>query len=378
MKVSFGLVLLGILSSLPVVAQAQVPAGRWEIVHITGDSSAQTNLYPGGFSAYLYADGTANTSATYSNSICVINGNSSNVVPSWTSLGGNDFQFTFTVDNLGLGPNASFIYTGTYSATTPVPSDANLTIPAITGTYYVSGDGSACSTTTSTSPGTFVATFLPDLSSGSSTGTLDNTDTEGGTPFDASVSTTINFSAPPASGQIAGTVTLGTNPTFKNNPCFAATAGIPNPLTIAFSLSNQAGILNAIYAQGLDSVGNPTTLVLQGYSANLYTTTNNSDPTANQLTSNEWAAAAAIGEDDPDLGGTQGIGITGVENDGTNAVLVEYYNVVGGICDGVGGSDAPFHLLSGNPLANQQRKHHHHRRHHHRATEPLEVRLRLD
>lgn len=376
MKLKFGLGLLFILSALPAVIQAQVPAGRWEIVHISGDNSAQSNLYPGGFSTYLYADGTGNTSATYSNSICVIDETSWNVVPSWVSLGANNYQLTFAIDNNGDGPNVSFIYSGAYNANTPVPGDASLQIPTIIGTYYVSGDGSACSTATEASPGNFVATFLPDLTSGSSTGTLDGTDTEGGTPFDTSVSATINFSAPPASGQIAGTISLGPNPTLNGNACFAGSATAPNPLTIDSTLSTQAGILNAIYAEGVDSVGNPTTLVLQGYSANLYTTANNTDPTANQLTSNEWAAAAAIGEDDPDPDGTQGIGITGVENDGTNTALVEYYNVVGGICDGAGGSDAPFHFLSGNRLPKHHKRHHD--RHHRRATEAIGVRLRLD
>jgi hypothetical protein len=371
MNIKFEFILLCALGALPAIAQAQVPAGRWEIVHTSGDSSAQTSLYPGGFSTYPYSDGTGNSTATAANSICVIDETSSNVVPSWTSLGGNDYQITIAVNNIGLGPNVSFIYTGRYSATTAVPGDASLQIPAITGTYYVNGNGSACSTTTATSPGNFVATFLPDLTSGSSTGSLDSSDTDDGTPFDQGVSTTINFSAPPSAGQIAGTVSLGTNATFNGNAYFASTGGVPNPLTISSSSSNEAGILNGIYAQGFDPSGNTTTLVLQGYSANLYTTTNNTDATAYQLTTDEWASAAAIGEDDPDAEGTQGIGATGVEDDGTNNVLLEFYNVVGGICDGAGGSDAPFHFLSGSPLPKHHSKHHH-RRHHHIRFSPAD------
>jgi hypothetical protein len=369
MKFKFGLVVLVAVSAFPVMVRAQVPVGRWEIVHTSGDSAAQTNLYPGGFSTYLYSDGTGDASSTASNSICVMSDYS--VAPSWISSGENDYQITLAVNNDGLGPNVTFIYSGTYNANTSVPGDSNLQIPAITGTYYASGDASACSTATEASPGNFVATFLPDLSSGSSTGSLDGNDTQGGTPFDNAVNATINFSTPPTPGEIAGTVTLGANPTLNMIPCFATTSGVPNALTIDASQSNQAGISNAIYAQGFDPQGNATTLVLQGFSANLYTTSNNTDPTADPITTTEWAAGAAIGEDDPDPGNTQGIGIQGVENDGTNNVLVEYYNVVGGACDGAGGSDAPFHFLSGTPLPKHGRKHHH-RRHHHISFPPAD------
>jgi hypothetical protein len=359
MKFGLGLTVLLAFSTTPMTAAAQVPAGRWEIVHTSGDSTAQTDLYPGGFSTYLYSGGSGNTSATVANSICVIDANGSNVVPSWTGVLGEVFQITITVDNLGLGPNFSFVYTGVYNPVTPVPGDATLEIPTISGTYYYTGDASACSTATETSPGTFVATFLPDLSSGSSSGSLDATQTDGGSPFDASVTATISFTTPPATGEIAGTVSLSPNPTFGGTPCFAATGGISNPLTINASLSNEAGIFNTIYAQGFDPQGNATTLVLQGYSVNLYTTDNNTDTTsAYQLTSDEWAVPAAIGEDDPDTEGTQGIGTQGVQDDGTSNVLLEFYNVIGGACDGAGGSDAPFHFLSGFPVSHPRKKRH--------------------
>jgi len=382
-KLTFGLIVLLVVSAIPATVLAQVPAGRWEIVHMTGDSSAQTNFFPGGFSTYLYSDGSGDGTDTASNSICIMS--SYNVTPSWISLGGNSYQITFAVDNEGLGPNVTFIYTGAYSASTPVPGDLALLIPAITGTYYTTGDASACSTATMASPGTFIATFLPDLSSGSSSGSLDSGNTQGGQPFDNTVSTTITFSVPPSPGKLAGTVSLATNPTFNQNACFASTAGVPNALTINASLSSQVGILETIYAQGLDSQGSATTLLLQGYSANLYTTENNTDETANQLTSTEWAAGAAIGEDDPDLTETQGIGADGVSSDGTNNAIVVYYNVIGGVCDGAGGSDAPFHFLSGHPVPHQQHKPHRRspvrrlpRVPDPRAAAPVSVRIRIN
>jgi hypothetical protein len=149
-----------------------------------------------------------------------------------------------------------------------------------------------------------------------------------------------------------GTVTLDSNPTFGGNACFATTGTTVNTLTINQSLSAQSGIFEEIYAEGLDPQGVPTTLVLDGYSANLYTTDSNTDPTANQITTTEWAAAAAIGEDNPD------VGVTGVSNDGTNSVMVLFYGVLGGSCDTAGGADAPFHFLSGKPVRHGHKEHH--------------------
>ncbi len=349
-----GAVLVCAAFLLPTITQAQVPVGRWEIVHTSGDSSAQTAMYPGGFSTFLTADFKGDTYGTAANSLCVIDENSSNVIPSWVGLGGNSFQITIEVDNQGVAP-ILFVYTGTY-ALTPIPGDTSVSIPTITGTYYpTTGDASACSVATVGSPGNFVATFLPTLSSGSSTGTLDGRTTNDGVPFDSAVNATITFSAPPVDGQIAGTVSLATNPTFNNGTaCFATTGSVVNPLTINPSLSTQSGILESIYAEGLDPQGVPTTLVLNGFSANVYTTSTNTNPYADQITSNEWAVAAAIGEDDPTV-----VSAAGVALDGTNNTMVQFYDVIGGACSNAGGADAPFHFLSGTPVVHGHRKHHH-------------------
>lgn len=369
MKFKLGVVLVCAAFLLPAITHAQVPVGRWEIVHTTGDSLAQTTMYPGGFSTFLRAGGTGDTYGTSSNSLCVIDDNSSNVVPSWVPVGvsGNDFQITIAVDNLGAAPNVSFVYTGTY-AFTPIPGDASVSIPTITGTYYPVGNASACSDATLSSPGNFVATFLPTLESGSSSGSLDGFGVDGGMPFDSTVNATLTFSAPPVPGQIAGTVSLDSNPTFNTNACFATTSGVVNPLTINPNLSTQSGILTSIYAEGLDPQGVPTTLILNGFSANLYTTAANTNPYADQITSTEWAVAAAIGEDDST------VGTTGVANDGTNSTMVQFYNVVGGACNNAGGADAPFHFLSGTPIVKGHKKHH--RKSAPRKDEPVRARPR--
>ena len=353
MTFRLGIVFLWATFLFPPMIRAQVPTGRWEIVHTSGDNSAQTALYPGGFSTFLLSGGTGYTYGTFANSICVIDDEGYNVVPSWVGLGGNDYQISITVDNLGAAPNFSFIYTGTY-ALTPIPGDPSVSIPAISGTYIPVGDASACSSATESSPGNFVATFLPTISSGSASGSLDGFTTGGGSPFDSTVNATVTFSPPSSPGEMNGTVTLDSNPTFGGNACFATTGTTVNTLTINQSLSTQSGIFEEIYAEGLDPQGVPTTLVLDGYSANLYNTDTNTDPTANQITTTEWAAAAAIGEDNP------AAGVTGVSDDGTNSVMVLFYGVLGGSCDTAGGADAPFHFLSGKPVHHGHKEHHRH------------------
>jgi type VI secretion system secreted protein VgrG len=332
------------------ITAAASGSGRWEIVHTSGDNSAQTAWFPGSFSTFLRTDGTGYTYGTFTASVCVIDVENSNIVPTWVALGGNNFRITITVDNLGQGPNFSFIYNGIYDFHSPVPGNPSESIPAIVGTYYAVGDVSACSLVTQASPGSFVATFLPTISSGSASGSLDGSAADNGSPFDSTVSATVTFSAPPADGQIAGSVSLASNPTYNHVECFAATNGVVTPLTINANKSSQSGIFEFIFAEGLDPQGVPTTLFLNSFSANLYTPGTNTDPNAAQITTTEWAAAAAIGEDNP------AAGVAGVISDGTNDAIVVRYGVVGGVCNDAGGVDAPFHFLSGSPLVDKQGK----------------------
>jgi hypothetical protein len=258
-------------------------------------------------------------------------------------LGGDNFQITITVNNLGLGPNFSFTYNGKYNPSTPVPGDPSLLIPAITGTYSSAGDVSACSSGT----GDFVATFLPTIPDGTATGSLEGFEADNGSAFDSRVVATITFSAPPADGQIAGTVTLASNPTFHLNPCFAEGAGSSvAPLTINPNKSSQSGTSEYIFAEGLDPQGAATTLFLNGFSANVYTSVLSGDRNAIQIRTNpnQWAVSAAIGEDHPVTGD-----INGVKNDGSNALIVMLYGVIGGACNDAGGVDSPFQFLAGRP-----------------------------
>ncbi len=351
MKFRLGIVLLIAVFLSPTIIRAQVPVGRWEIVHTSGDNSAQVG-FPGSFSVFLKADGTGYTHGSFTSSICVIDAESYNIVPTWVALGGNQFQITIAVNNLGLGPNFSFIYTGTFDASTPVPGTTSLFIPAITGTYYPVGDASGCSLATQAVPGNFIATFFPTISSGTASGALDGFSAVNGAAFDSTVNATITFTAPPAPGQIAGTVSLSPNPTLHGNACFATTDVVVNPLTINPNLSSQSGAAEYMFAEGLDPGGVPTTLVLEGSSSNLYNTNDSTNPFAIQITSTEWAVFAAIGEDSPSEG------LAGVKDDGTNTNIVVLYGVIGGVCNEAGGVDAPFHFISGTPIVHKHKKHH--------------------
>jgi hypothetical protein len=106
-----------------------------------------------------------------------------------------------------------------------------------------------------------------------------------------------------------------------------------------------------MFAEGLDPQRIPTTLFLNGFSANQYTAATNTNRNAIGITTTDWVVAAAIGEDNP------AVGVTGVSNDGTNSVIVVLYGVLGGACNNAGGVDAPFHFLSGRPIVHKHKVH---------------------
>src|SRR5258708_5870429 len=60
----------------------------------------------------------------------------------------------------------------------------------------------------------------------------------------------------------------------------------------------------------------------------------------NAMATNSDGSIAAVGEDNP-LNGTAGTG-----NDGTNNAYTAFYGITGGPCDGFGGGDAPFLLVT--------------------------------
>jgi len=92
-------------------------------------------------------------------------------------------------------------------------------------------------------------------------------------------------------------------------------------------------------------------LIPQQFLGQCVSTKTNTDPTAIQITTTDWGVFAAIGEDN------FAAGVPGVNNDGTDNVIVVLYGVIGGAGDGAGGVDSPFHFRSGKRLGHKPKKH---------------------
>lgn len=75
---------------------------------------------------YLSPDGSAYVYGTFADSLCVVDAETFNVVSSWR-IDNGFIQITIKIDNLGLGPNFSFIYIASYDAhVRPPPEGAAL------------------------------------------------------------------------------------------------------------------------------------------------------------------------------------------------------------------------------------------------------------
>jgi hypothetical protein len=61
----------------------------------------------------------------------------------------------------------------------------------------------------------------------------------------------------------------------------------------------------------------------------------------NGMATNPDGSIAAVGEDNPSAPGN-----AGTSNDGTNNAFTAFYGITGGPCDGFGGGDAPFLLVT--------------------------------
>jgi hypothetical protein len=69
----------------------------------------------------------------------------------------------------------------------------------------------------------------------------------------------------------------------------------------------------------------------------------------NGMATNPDGSIAAVGEDNPSAPGT-----TGTSNDGTNNAFTAFYGITGGPCDGFGGGDAPFLLVTKSKKASKR------------------------
>jgi hypothetical protein len=325
-----------VLFAAPVNAQT-APNGRWEFVVTSGDTEYELDLIgQATFSTYLSLSGTAlsgdsqlTTNTTAAELYCC----NDTITGTFTKHDGTTtavVKFSVPANPANGQVAFNYTFTGTYNAN---PDDSNG--PTITGTYTTNAGS-----TYSNGSGTFVATWLPDFPAtlqeymGGLAGPDDGTG-----PTD--VPATITLGTNPTSHDLFGTVSIP-GLTSSGAACFAGTLTIqtldnsglvgigtaPNGVGVPFA----SGVGISIYAQ--DSAG--TQLSLFGYSAK----------------PNENSAAV----DESYLANTDNDGDTTTTDNGTNNVLILYYGITGGPCDGFGGGDSPFHPV---------KKYKHHKRSEH-------------
>jgi hypothetical protein len=333
---------------LVLAAAAQDVSGAWEFVHLTGDAGLQAEMYQGGYSTILtqgathnhVANVTGSTAFTFTNNLAEIYC-CNDQVSGTVNTQSNVVTITFSIPaNPSIG-QAAFqeTYTGTFSAGIPL-----FQIPTtITGTY------------TSTAPsaytnghGNFVATWFPPFSGAAYTGGFDSLDVgSGAQDVPASVKLTTN-----ADGTLSGTV-----------------GGIRNgqaDFTIAPGLKSSTGLACFAGPLTLKTVTNPLIGSVPGYPPNTSPSFASGvggyifaeDSNGVQLWLN-WesirpdGSPAAVGENfDADDVSHQ------TANNGTRNLLLMYYGVSKGVCDGAGGGDRGFSPEVGK----RDRDHREHRR----------------
>jgi len=201
----------------------------------------------------------------------------------------------------------------------------------ITGTYQRSAGGctqGSLGTATPGGDGTFTATYFPDLS-GTWVGAFDAPDTGNGptgvtasftltTNPDKTLSGTIDILGSGLVSPTSGTACIATNGT--------GTRRITLQPNMAEGVSQSSGAGFELF--GTDSVGTRVWV--------------------NAMATNSDGSIAAVGEDNP-LNGTAGTG-----NDGTNNAYTAFYGITGGPCDGFGGGDAPFLLVTKSKKASKR------------------------
>jgi hypothetical protein len=294
------------------IASAAVPVvqGRWEFVVTSGDLASQTSTMGQSiFSTYLLQtpgspvltnipqftiDTVACDTQSYNN-VTVADS-------SIDALGNVVVDFTVTI----AGPTSfHYVFTGALAQGPP---------KVITGTYQRSAGGCTQGNLgTATPDGTFTATWFPDLS-GTWVGAFDAPDVGSGpTSVAASFSLTAN-----SDKTLSGTVNIiGSGLTASSGA-----ACIVNPVTLQ---PNMAEGISQSSGAGFELFG---------------TDANGTRVWVNAVATNPDGSVAAVGEDVPADGNN------GTVNDGTNNAYTAYYGITGGPCDGFGGGDAPFLLVT--------------------------------
>jgi len=300
---------IGIASA--TVPEVPVVQGRWEFVVTSGDNPTQlATMGQSIFSTYLLqtlgSTALTNISQFTTDTVaCDTQSNNNVTVADSTIDASGNVVVDFTVTLFGQTP-FHYVFTGVLAQGPPT---------VITGTYQRSAD--VCnqgSLGTANPDGKFTATWFPDLSA-TWVGAFDAPDVGSG-PVSVPASFTLTTNSDKT---LSGTVTIiGTGLTAASGD-----ACIVNPVTLqpnmAEGVSQSSGAGFELF--GTDASGTRVWI--------------------NAVATNPDRSVAAVGEDNPSPTST-----TGTINDGTNNAYTAYYGITGGPCDGLGGGDAPFLLIT--------------------------------
>ncbi len=307
-----GLALACLTSAGIGIASAAVPVvqGRWEFVVTSGDNPTQlATMGQSIFSTYLLQTpgSTALTNIspfTFDTVACDTQSYNNVTVADSTIDASGNVVVDFTVTLSGQTP-FHYVFTGALAQGPP---------KVITGTYQRSVGGCTVGNLGTANPdGFFTATWFPDLSA-TWVGAFDAPDVGSG-PVSVPASFTLTTNSDET---LSGTVTIiGTGLTAASGD-----ACIVNPVTLQ---PNMAEGVSQSSGAGFELFG---------------TDANGTRVWVNAVATNPDGSVAAVGEDIPADGNN------GTINDGTNNAYTAYYGISGGPCDGLGGGDAPFLLVT--------------------------------
>jgi hypothetical protein len=301
------------------IAAATVPVvgGRWEFVVTSGDLPAQTAaMGPASFSTYLLQDlGSpvlTNISEFTTDTLLCDNQSNNNVTVASSSLSDpGNVMVDFEVGVYG-GTPFHYVFTGVLVLGPP---------KLITGTYQRAAD--TCNQGhlgTGIPDGTFTATWFPDAA-GTWAGMFD-ADVTGTGPTAVAASFTLTTNSDKT---LNGTIEItGAGLVDSYGTACIATSIVTGKRTITLQsnmtegISQQSGVGLELF--GTDTAGTRVWI--------------------NAFASNTDGSPAAVGEDNPLVvpGGTDHVG--------TNSAYTAFYGISGGPCDGFGGGDAPFLLVT--------------------------------
>ena len=301
------------------IASAAVPVvqGRWEFVVTSGDDpTTQIDaMGPSSFSTYLLQTPgdtvLTNIPLFTTDTLTCDNQSNNNVTVVSSSIDGTGHavvDFQIAVDG---GTPFHYVFTGVLSLGPP---------QVIVGTYQKSAD--SCNLGhlgTGTTDGTFTATWFPDPS-GTWLGAFDaDIPGTGPTAVTASWNLTTNTDK-----TLSGTITIIGAGLVNGSASCIATSPTTGFQTITLQ-SNMAEGVSQSSGMGLELFG---------------TDVNGTRFWVNAYATNPDGSQAAVGEDNPPGGAA------GTFNDGTNNAYTAFYGITGGPCDGFGGGDAPFVLVT--------------------------------